>query len=119
MATNFKQQGETLTYTNNTGSDISSCDLVPVGATFGVALVDIPDGDSGALAMLGVFELPAVNDAAIAQGNPVYYNAASGKCSPTAEDQKLIGIAWEAKAETSTTVKVRIGGYHPVVNDVA
>jgi hypothetical protein len=50
----------------------------------------------------------------------VYYVTATGKASPTAEDQKYIGIAWAAKAETGTTVKVKIGcGYHPTVNDVA
>jgi predicted RecA/RadA family phage recombinase len=120
MATNLIQSGARMTYANATGSDISSGDLVPVGATFGVAVGDIDNGDSGELIMEGVFEIPADDSAAISQGNPVYYVASTGEASPTAEDQKYIGIAWAAKAETGTTVKVKIGcGYHPTVNNVA
>jgi predicted RecA/RadA family phage recombinase len=120
MATNFIQKGARMTYANATGTDISSGDLVPIGATFGIAATDIDAGASGEVIMEGVFEIDAVNSAAISQGNPVYYVASTGEASPTAEDQKYIGIAWAAKAETGTTVKVKIGcGYHPTVNDVA
>jgi len=120
MATNLIQSGARMTYANSTGSDISSGDLVPVGATFGIAAGDIDNGDSGELIMEGVFEIPADDSAAISQGNPVYYVTSTGEASPTAEDQKYIGIAWAAKAETGTTVKVKIGcGYHPTVDEVA
>ena len=120
MATNLIQSGARMTYANSTGSDISSGDLVPVGATFGIAAGDIDNGDSGELIMEGVFEIPADDSAAISQGTPVYYVTSTGEASPTAEDQKYIGIAWAAKAETGTTVKVKIGcGYHPTVDEVA
>jgi predicted RecA/RadA family phage recombinase len=120
MAQNFVQTGRRMTYANNTGDDIAAGDLVSVGATFGIAAVDIANGDEGELIMDGVFEVPAVDTAAIAQGNPVYHVAATGKASPTAEDQAFIGICWEAKSEPETTVKVKIGaGYHPIVNNVA
>ncbi len=108
-----------MTWTNGTGSAVSSGDLVPVGGTFGVAQVDIADGASGTLAMEGVYELPAINTVEISQGNPVYYEAASKKCSPTSEDQKFVGIAWATKASTGASVLVKLGtGYHPVVNAV-
>jgi len=96
MATNLIQSGARMTYANATGSDISSGDLVPVGATFGIAATDIDNGDSGELIMEGVFEIPADDSAAISQGNPVYYVTSTGEASPTAEDQKYIGIAWAA-----------------------
>jgi predicted RecA/RadA family phage recombinase len=120
MADNKIQTGARMTYANATGTDISSGDLVPIGATFGIAATDIANGASGEVIMEGVYEIDAVNNAVISQGNPVYYVTATGKASPTAEDQKYIGIAWAAKAETGTTVKVKLGcGYHPTVNDVA
>jgi predicted RecA/RadA family phage recombinase len=120
MAANLIQNGKTMTWNNNTDSDVSSGDLVNVNGTFGVALVDIAKGASGILAMEGVFEIQAINTAAIAQGNPVYADASTGKGSPTAEDQKYIGICWESKAEAGTTVKVKLGaGYHPIVNQEA
>jgi len=111
------QNGKTMAWSNATGSDVSSGDLVNVNGTFGVALADIANGSSGTLAMEGVFEIPAINTAAISQGNPVYYVTATGKGSPVAEDQKYIGLAWETKAEAGTTVLVKLGvGYHPTVN---
>ena len=120
MATNMIQNGNKMTWSNGTGSDVSSGDLVNVNGTFGVALVDIANGASGTLAMEGVFEIPAINTAVISQGNPVYYVASTGKGSPVAGDQKYIGLAWETKAEAGTTVLVKLGaGYHPTVNDEA
>lgn len=120
MAKNMIEKGKTLAWSNATGSDVSSGELVPVGGTFGIALVDIANGASGALGMEGVYEIPAINTAAISQGNPVYYAASTGKGSPVAEDQKYIGLAWATKAEAGTTVLVKLGaGYHPTVNVVA
>ena len=75
MATNFIQNGETITWTNGTGSAIASGDIVEIGALIGVALVDIAASASGAVATKGVFELPAVNNAAITQGAKVYFDA--------------------------------------------
>lgn len=120
MANNKIQTGARMTYANATGSKISSGDLVPIGATFGIAAADIANGSSGEVIMEGVFEIDAVNTAGITQGNPVYYVASTGKASPTAEDQKYIGIAWATKASAGTTVKVKLGcGYHPTVNEEA
>lgn len=120
MATNLIQSGARMTYANATGTDIASGDLVPVGATFGIATVDIANGASGELAMEGVFEIDAIATAAISQGNPVYLVTASGLASPVAEDQKYIGIAWSGKLSAGTSVMVKLGcGYHPTVNDVA
>jgi predicted RecA/RadA family phage recombinase len=116
---NFVKDGKTMTWTNATGTAVKSGDLVPVGDTFGVAAGDIANGAIGELCMEGVFTLPAVNNAAFAQGKPVYYAASTGELSLVAEDQKFVGITWAAKAETGATAQVKIGGYHPVVNDVA
>lgn len=119
MAKNFVQNGKMMTWTNATGTAVASGDLVPVGDTFGVAVADIANGAAGELCMEGVFTLPAVNNAAFAQGKPVYYVSSTGKLSLVAEDQKFVGITWAAKAETATTAQVKIGGYHPVVDEVA
>lgn len=116
---NFVKDGKMLSWTNGTGSAVSSGALVVVGSMPGVAAVDIANGADGELATEGVYTLPAINTAAISQGAPCYYDSSAGKITPTAEDNKYIGIAWEAKAETGTTVQVKLGvGYHPVVNAV-
>ncbi len=118
MAANLIQNGKTITWNNNTGGAVSSGELVNVNGIFGVALADIANGASGTLATEGVYEIEAINTAAISQGSPVYEDSATGKGSPIAEDQKYIGLAWEAKAEGGTRVKVKLGaGYHPIVNE--
>lgn len=109
MATNLIQNGETITWTNGTGSAIASGDIVAINDLIGVALVDIAASASGAVATKGVFELPAVNNAAINQGAKVYFDATAGKITPTATDNTLAGIAWEAKASAGTTARVRLG----------
>ncbi len=81
MATNFIQNGETITWTNGTGSAVASGDIV-INDLIGMALVDIAASASGAVAARGVFELPAVNDAAINQGAKVYFDATAGKITP-------------------------------------
>lgn len=119
MATNYIQPGKRITYSNGASAAISSGDLVAVGASFGIAAGDIAKSSDGELIMEGVFEIPAVTTAGITQGNPVYQVASTGAASPTAEDQKFIGICWETKTSSAATVKVKIGGYHPTVNEEA
>jgi len=111
--------GNVITWTNSTGSAVSSGDLVMVGSMPGVAAVDIANTAEGAVALAGVYELTATNAAAITLGAPVYRDASTGKITPTAEDNVFVGMAWTAKAETATTVQVRLGGYHPTVNESA
>lgn len=109
MAKNFIQHGISLTWSNSTGADVAGGDPVKIGDLIGVALEDIPSGKSGTVSANGVFEVPAVNDAAIGQGAKVYYDASTGKMTPTATGNTLAGFAWAAKAQTATTVRIRIG----------
>ncbi|WP_460786793.1 capsid cement protein, partial [Microbulbifer echini] len=50
MATNFVQDGRMLNVTNSTSADITSGQVVPVGAVLGVAMDDIAVGETGVLA---------------------------------------------------------------------
>lgn len=109
MATNFIQNGETITWTNGTGSAVASGDIVAINDLIGVALVDIAASASGAVGVKGVYELPAVTTAAISQGAKVYFDATAGKITPTATDNTLAGIAWEAKIQAGTVARVRLG----------
>lgn len=110
MATNFVKEGETLTYTNATGTAIASGDLVIIGQRVGVALVDIANAASGAVAVEGVFEVDKEASLAVAQGDLLYCNATSGELDKTATAQTLAGYAAAASATAATTVQVKLNG---------
>lgn len=111
MAKNFIQPGNTVTWTNPdvTGSvDVASGDGVVAGSLFGVAQTDIAVGDSGELALTGVWELPKVSAQAWTVGQRIYWDAAAGNATTAASSNKLIGVAIEAAANPSATGKVRL-----------
>ncbi len=108
MATNHIQEGRVMPWTNGTGSDVSSGDVVLVGTIVCVALGDIADGDAGQLAIAEVFALPKNTSLAIAQGDVVYWDVADAELNKTATDNYAAGKAFEAAAEAATTVKVKL-----------
>ena len=78
----------------------------------GIEVVVDPGGCfvvASAVGVKGVYELPAVTTAAITQGAKVYFDATAGKITPTATDNTLAGIAWEAKIQAGTVARVRLG----------
>ena len=114
MAQNYRQRGDIIQYTNTGSTAVSSEELVVFGVLAGVALSDIPVGETGAVQISGVFSLPKkVNDAPT-QGQALYWNATDRavtvSTSVTAEQVKTdlpyIGKAAYAAAGTDTTVEV-------------
>ena len=105
MATNLiKGDVHTVLWTNGTGADVVSGTPVALGSTdgkparVGVLLVDVADGESGAVAVTGCFTLPKVADAVIAQGESLLWDASEGAvddCSETASigDVSSFGMA--------------------------
>ncbi|WP_444904216.1 capsid cement protein [Microbulbifer sp. CnH-101-E] len=75
MATNFVQDGRMLDFTNNTSSLITSGQVIAVGAVLGVAMDDIAVGESGVIAIEGVFSVPKVSAAEISQGETLTWDA--------------------------------------------
>jgi predicted RecA/RadA family phage recombinase len=60
--------GTTMPWTNNTGSDVVSGQLVNIsGGYCGVAAVDIADGETGTLELVGVYRF-SCSTAGFAQG---------------------------------------------------
>lgn len=114
MATNYSGDGHVITWTNGTGSAVSSGDVVVVGQQIGVALVDIANGDSGSVQLDGVFDLPKVDAAVIAQGESVIWDASAGAfddnaATPATGDVSGCAVAMEAKgATTGATIKVKL-----------
>lgn len=114
MATSFQQGGEALTWTNGTGSDVSSGDVVEIANTIGIALADIADGSSGAVAVEGVFYgVPKVSAAVFAVGEKLIWDTSAGafddsSATPATGDITGAAIAWVAGANTETTCTVKL-----------
>jgi len=66
-------------------------------------------GATGSVHVSGVFELPAINTAAFAVGDDLYWDPNAGVLTNVAENNVPAGWATEPKAETETTARVKIG----------
>jgi len=119
MATNYIQEGEVLPWTNATAGNVVSGQVLAIGsngdALIGVALVDIAIGEQGSVALKGVWEVPKVSGAVIAQGEYVTWDASAkafddNASTPATGDVSDAAIAWEAAGNGVTTIKILLIG---------
>jgi len=110
MAKNFIAEGDELPWTNGTASAVVSGQVVRVGQVLGVAAVDIAVGSTGIVHTCGVFTVPKVTTAVIAQGAALLWDASAAKfdvgtATPATGDVSLAAFAWEAAGNGATTIK--------------
>lgn len=116
MASNYVQPGKTITWTNGTGAAVSSGDVVVIGKILGVCLVDIASAASGSVAIGGVFTLPKVSAAVIAQGENLTWDVSAGAfddnaATPATGDVTgAPAVAMEAAGNGVTTIDVKLTG---------
>lgn len=113
MATNYVQPGEKMEWTNGTGADVVSSQLVVAGSLLAVAEVDIANLATGTVCTEGVFSVPKVAAAVIAQGDPVAYIAATANIGavpgvPAPGDVTGAATAWKAAGNGATTVHIKL-----------
>jgi predicted RecA/RadA family phage recombinase len=118
MARNYESDGNVIQWTNNTGADVASGQVVKLGSTLGVALVAIAIGGIGSVAIEGVFSgVPKVSAAVFAQGEKLVFdvsaNGALGAfddsaATPATGDITGAAIAWVAGANTETTCTIKL-----------
>lgn len=93
---------------------ISAGDVLVIGSMIAVALVDLAIGETGSVAIEGVYDLPKVDAAVIAQGEKVIWDVSAGKfddaaATPAAGDVSNCCIAMEALgATTGASIKVKL-----------
>lgn len=108
MATNYRSEGINVNYTNATGTDIVSGDLVVLGDNLnGVAIVDIADGSSGTVQIIGSFNLPKNTAVAIVQGDAVYWDETAKEVNKTNTDRPL-GVALEDQLAAATVIEIKL-----------
>ena len=119
MAKNFVQKGDRKTWTNATGADVASGQLVKVGpGLLGVALVAIAAGASGSVALEGVFSgINKVSGAVFAVGEKLLWDVSAASGAGAFDDSAATGasgdvmggaIAWEAGTDGQTTCTVML-----------
>jgi predicted RecA/RadA family phage recombinase len=104
----FIQNGNIITVT--AAANIASGDGVLIGSIFGVAATEAVAGDEVEIGTVGIYELPKLSTAVIAQGDRVAWNNSTGKVVVSATGMYPIGVATEAAGNGVATVKVRLDG---------
>lgn len=106
------QEGHVVDYVLS--STVSAGDLVAVGNCLGVILEDGVSGDTVAVALEGVWDVPKLDAAVITLYEQVAFDASAGEVddssiTPASGDITLAGIAMEAlNTTTSARIKVRL-----------
>jgi predicted RecA/RadA family phage recombinase len=112
MAANYKQMGSTVEWTNG-GSAVSSGDVVIVGHLVGIAATDIANGETGAVHVEGVFEVPCNSADVITVGMKLDWDASAGEFvdaigSAATGDNSDGVVATTAAAGGVTVVEVKL-----------
>jgi predicted RecA/RadA family phage recombinase len=116
MATNYQQPGEVIDYVNGTGAAITSDAVVKIGTVLGVALGEIAASETGSVQITGVFTVPKVSAAVIAQGESLTWDVSAGAFDDSAATPATgdvtgaAAVAFEAAGAGVTTLAVRFTG---------
>ena len=114
MATNYIAEGKVVDYT--AGADITAGSVVKMNKILGVAIADIANGDTGPVAISGIFECPKLSTAVIALGESLTWDVSAGNfddqaATPATGDVTgAAAVAVEAAGNGVTTVKVKFTG---------
>jgi len=110
MSGTFVQPGQVLEHANSSGAAISAGSPVVMGDLVGIALVDIPDGESGSVSITGVHKVPKVAGVAWAQGEKVDWDASAPGfttgITPAAGDVESAGVAARAALTADTEAEL-------------
>lgn len=109
MAKNFIQPGDTISIPAPTA--VQSGQPVIAGDIRGIAQGDATSGSQVDVATSGVWTLPKVAADAFTLGAPVYWNSTSKLATATASGNTKLGVAVEAAAASTGTVKLRLSGF--------
>lgn len=108
MSATFIHDGEYLDHTPS--ADLAVGAVVVLAAAIGIATRAIPANTLGALAVMGVFEVPRDPSGAIAQGAMLFWDATAERATTDADSgaNKYLGISAAASANAATKIRVRL-----------
>ena len=103
----YIQEGKTIDY-DNPGAAINYGDVVNLTTRIGIAGEDIAVGAMGSVHVTGVWELAAINNAAFAVGDTLYWDAVAGNITNISAGNIPAGWATELKLLAGNTARVRL-----------
>lgn len=110
---NYIQEGESLTLTP-AAAVASGVGYLFGAALFGVAKANVAANAAGEFLTEGVVEIGKTSALAIAVGDRVFWDATNSVVNKTTTAQQCVGVAVEAAANPSSTVKIKLGHCVPV-----
>ncbi|MFC6349806.1 DUF2190 family protein [Stenotrophomonas sp. CW117] len=109
MAKNYKFPGSVIDIT--AAATLTSGQAAVVGTLLAVALVDIANGSKGSAQIDGVFELPKLSTAVVANGAKLHWDVSAGEfivAATAAGDLENCAIAVAAAGNGATTVLAKL-----------
>lgn len=108
---NFVEEGEVKDWTNDSGGDVVSGQVVKMSHTLGIAVTDIASGAVGAVRVQGVYTVPKVTAAVFAVGEKLLWDVSAGKfddaaATPATGDVMGAAVAWKAGANLETECQI-------------
>ena len=110
---NFVQHGDVLDLTPNVAV-AGGVGFLFGAALFGVAAQDVAANTAGPFVTEGVVTIGKTSALAIAVGDRVFWDATNKVVNKTTTSQQQVGIAVEAAANPSPTVKIKLVSALPV-----
>lgn len=109
MQAKYVHRGESLNYLNATGAMIPAGDVVPLVSRIGIAGGNIPENETGAVHVIGVFRMIKTGAAAIPMGTAVYFDG-TGITAEAASGSVPAGYAAEDAGAADETILVKLLG---------
>lgn len=105
---NYVQPGEVITV--DPGATVAAGTGIMVGtALFGVAVIDGVSGTPIPIRTEGVVNIAKTSALAISVGDVLYWAPGTSVVNKTSAAQRAVGVAVEAVANPSATVKMKLG----------
>ena len=110
---NYINEGAIRTWTNGTGANKVSGQVVVVGKQIGICTVDIANGASGEVAFEGRFNVPKLTTAVILHGEMVMWDASAANFddnlgTPASGDVSNAAIACTDAGNGVTTLDIQL-----------
>lgn len=109
----YVQDGKSITLTP-AAAVASGVGYLHGAGLFGVAVADVAISTPGAFITEGVVTIGKTSALAISVGDRVFWDSTNKVVNKTTTSQQCVGVAVEAAANPSSTVKIKLGQYLPV-----